>query len=340
MTVTDTLLTLLEVKGTAEVVTAFGEMTAGLVETATAEGAATEATGVLATAIGALGVELAPVLGLLAAFAGSALLAGKALEAFGEAQATITRTAIQLNNLKGSIPLPELLEFSDHLSELTGISHNVITSLGATAAQFGLTGEQIKKVLPTVLDIAQAKNLSPEEVLNKLLRATRGRPQGLVALGIDPSKIQGDLKDVNNLINQVGKGFAGTAEAFRNTLPGTTSALKDSVERLFEALGRFLSPVVVPILNLLIGAIDKLTALLNRVANAFPRLFPTAGALGVGGASDIALKGDPEQTEYQRQIAQNTKQQAEAFIKGVLGGPGDVARGAFVARDARIAFGI
>jgi len=307
---------------------------------AEAEGVAAAATAVLDAALALLEAPLVLIIGLLAALTLGAIAAAKALSAFGDEEKSVSRVRLQLQALKGSIPFPDLKAFSDHLEHLTGISHNTIQSLGATAAQFGLTKSQIEKLLPVTLDIAQAKGLDPEQVLTKLLRASRGRPQGLVALGIDPSKIQGDLKNVDNLINQVGKGFAGTAEGFRNTLPGTTAALGTAMENLFKALGRFIGPVVVPVLNLLISGIEKATALLNRLADFLHIAAPGDAALAGGKSNPLALKGDPEQTELMAQTANNTQKMSDAFHKGVLGGPGTIANRAFSARDAKIAFGI
>lgn len=305
---------------------------------AAAEGVAAAATGVLDAALALLLAPLTLIVAGLALLTSGLLLAGKGLEAFSTRESTLARTALQLKNLKGSIPIAELTEFSDHMEELTGINHNVIESLGAMASQFGLTKSQVEKAIPTVLDIAQAKGLNPQEVLQRLLQASAGRTRGLISLGIDPAKIHGDLHDINNLINQVGKGFTGVAAGFRNTLPGTTEALKSSLERLFEALGRFIQPVVLPLLNLMISGIDKLTAVLDRIAQVLH--LPTSADLGGGTGSDIALKGDPEQTAALKGIEKNTKATADSFVKGVLGGAGIVARAGFNARDARIAFGI
>lgn len=339
-TVTDTLLTIITVKGANQLNTAIAEGAVGFLAFAQAEGVSAAAGALLEGVLETLTSPLFLIKSALVVVEAGFLAAAKSLAAFSEQEATTARLALQMKNLGNVFPTQQLIDFSNHLQDLTGVSHNVIAGLGATAAQFGLTRAQIEKALPTVLDISAAKGLDPEQVLNRLLRASRGRPQGLVALGIDPSKIQGDLKNIDNLINQVGKGFTGVAEGFRNTLPGTTAALSSSMERLFAALGRFISPVVVPLLNLLIKGVDHLTNVLDRLAGFFH--LPTSATLGAGagGAADIAFKGDPEQTAALHGIEKNTKAASDAFVQGVLGGPGTIARGAFTARDARIAFGV
>lgn len=331
-TVTDTLETVFKLTGAQQIPAAFQAAAAGATEMAAAEGVATAATVGLEAALAPLLVLLAPLLTLAAAIG----FAKKSLEAFSESEDAVARLAVQMKNLGNVFPTNELLDFSSKLSQQTGIDDEAIASLGAMAVQFGVTRQQAEKLIPTVLDISVATKKSSEEVLQALLRASRGQTRGLLALGIDPSKIKGDLHDVNNLISQVGKGFAGTAAAFRGTLPGTIEALKTSVGNLFEAIGRFISPVVVPLLNLFIKGIDKATELLTRLADFLH--IPTAAALGEGAANPLALKGDPEQTALLGKIESNTKSSSDALVKSVLGGPGTIAKGAATARDFRLAF--
>jgi hypothetical protein len=305
-------------------------------ELAAAEGICAAATSVLDAGLALLASPLVLITGLLAALTGTALLAAKSLSEFSNSEDTIGRLAIRMRNLGNVFPVKELTAFSGALGQQLGIDDELIAKLGAMAAGFGLTRQQIEKALPAVLDVAVANKVDPAEVLNKLFRASRGRTQGLIDLQINPAKLKGDLHDINNLISQIGAGFAGTAAAFRDTLPGTVDALKVSVGNLFEALGRFISPVVVPLLNLMIKGIDQLTNALDRIA-AFLHL-PTAADIGGGDASKIAFKGDPEQTALMQQTADNTKKASDALVKSVLGGPGAIARQAFTLRDAKLAF--
>jgi hypothetical protein len=334
-TITDTLVTVLRLEGVPTYVTQMARVSKSVQSVAVSQGEATAASGALGNAFAAVGGSTGLAIAGVAALT---IVLGKALSAFSDSEDTIARLAIRMRNLGNVFPIKELTEFSSRLGQQLGIDDELIAKLGATAAGFGLTRQQIEKTVPTVLDIATALKEDPNQVLNKLLRASRGRPQGLVSLGIDPSKIKGDLRDINNLINQVGSQFAGTAAAFRNTLPGTVSALQVSIGNLFEAIGRFISPAVVPVLNLLIKGIDSLTNLLSRFADFLH--IPTAADIGGGNASKISFKGDPEQTEALNQIAENTSKTTEAIIRNVLGGPGTIAKQAFTWRDAQMAFKI
>lgn len=312
---------------------------AGFGALAAAEGVAAAATAVLDAALAVLLSPLALVAAGIAVVTGGAIMAAKSLSAFSDSEDTIARLAIRMRNLGNAFPIGELTAFSTQLGQQLGIDDELIAKTVAMGAGFGLNRKQIENALPKVLDIAVANKVSPDEVLEKIFQASKGRTRGLIdALKIDPAKLKGDLRDVNNLINQIGAGFAGTAAAFRNTLPGTVAALKVSMGNLWEALGRFISPIVVPLLNLLIKGIDAVTNALDRLAT-FLHL-PTAAQIGGGNASSIAFKGDPEQTAALNGIQANTAKTADALVKSVLGGPGTIARQAFTWRDGQMALRI
>jgi len=304
---------------------------------AEAEGVAAGATAALSAAMSFLAEN--PLVLVIAGVTALVGVLGKGLSAFSESEDTIARLAISMRNLGNVFPTEELVEFAGGLSQLTGIDDEAIASLGAMAIQFGLTRQQAESLVPTVLDVATATHKSFEEVESAILRFTAtGNARGLLALRIDPRSLKGDLTDIDNVVRQIGSHFEGTAEAFRGTLPGTVNALQTSVGNLFEAIGRFISPVVVPLLNLFISSLDKATALLTAIADFFH--LPTAADLGKGGkANDLALKGDPEQTELMRQTANNTAK-LDPLVREVLGGKGIQARRAWNLRDSRMAFGV
>lgn len=339
MTVTDTLETVMTVIGGKSLLGALEANVAGFNAMAASEGVATAATAtleaVLDTLLGPIGLIGAAIAVVTAGFT----IASKAVGAFSESEGTTARLALQMKNLGNVFPTDQLVNFANHMQDLTGINHKVIETLGATAAQFGLTRSQIEKAIPVALDIATAKGTNPEEVLNTILRASRGRTQGLVRLGIDPDKVKGDIHDIGNLIDQLHGRFAGVSEGFRNTLPGALDAMHSAFQRDLEAMGRLITPVVLPLINALTKGFDFGARFYTALANLLH--LHTGAELGGGGAGgDLSLKGDPEQTEYQRQTAENTKKMTDAFVQSVLGGSGVVARSAFTARDARIVFGI
>lgn len=343
-TVTDTLETVLKLIGTSE-------MTKGLSSVAATTELVAAASATATTATTGFGAALAAVAGPILATVGKTvaltLFLGKAIQAFGEADLTAVRVGQTMKNLGNVFPTNDLLAFADALSKTTGIDDELIATLGATAAQFGLTRQQIEKLLPVVLDTAQLKGLDPAQVLSSILRASRGRAQGLIAIGIDPAKIKGDIKNIDNLVSQIGGTFAGGAAAVRNTIPGALQGMQTSLENLFEAIGSIYGGWV-KLINATSLLIDRLTSVANFLALLFKNrplfgggtTFTPAGQ-GTGGPN-LALKGDPEQSKYLKDIADNTdpKKQADALAQEVLGGPGTVAAGATNWRDFNMAMGV
>jgi len=336
-TLTDRLVTVLELQGIGALTGGLAQSAQGFSAVAAAEGVAAAATTTLGAALDFLAAN--PLILVIAGITTLVAGMGKALSAFSESEKAIGRLATELRDMGNVFPADQLVAFANHMQDLTGISHRQIEALGGLAASFGLTRAQIEKMMPVIIDISVARNLTPEQVLQRMLRSTQGISRGLIGLGIDPRRIKGDIHDINNLISQLGAQFGGTAQAFRNTLPGTVEALGTSVTRLFEALGRFISPAVVPVLNLLISAVDKLSAALTTIADAFPGLFPTAADLGKDKPNDLALKGDPEQTGLLKGIEQNTSGLDKA-ISQIYGGSGEVLRRSYTVRDMRMARGI
>lgn len=334
---TDTLQTVIELTGAA---TYIREMTAAATANQALAVAETAATGGAAALAGTLGVTAAVgTAALTAGFSVLVGLVGEAIHAFGESELVAVRLDRTMRNLGNAFPADQLQRFASELSEATGIDDELIASLGGLAAQFGLTRAQIERLLPTVLDAAALNGLDPEQVERVILRASRGRAQGLIAIGIDPSKIQGDIHDIDNLLTQLGAHFAGGAEDVRNTVPGALTALATSVENLFEAFGRFFGGTTVSLINLTINAVDSLTDALDRLADLAEGAGALIGHPSARAAGDnLTLKGDPEQTGLLGQIADNTRTMKDELVGRVLGGPGTVARGAAGLRDFTLAF--
>lgn len=321
----------------AGIVTRLASAVAGFQALAAAQGVAAAATAVLNTAMNAFNPILLIIVATIAALVAGFKMVSNGLDAFSKSEAAIGRLATELRDMGNVFPAQELVDFSTQLQHTTGIAHTAIERLGGLAASFGLTRAQIEKTIPIVLDIGVARGLDPEQVLRRLFAAAGGRRQGLRALGINPDAVKGDLKDINNLIGQLGKQFAGTAEAFRNTLPGMEQALSSAQTSFSEALGRLFSPERMAWLKIWTALLEGATRLLNAAADYWK--IPTAADLGKGKPNELALKGDPEQTAALKGIEKNTAQTSE-FIQHVLGGGGEVARSAFTRRDARMSFGI
>lgn len=339
-TVTDTLLTSIKLTGIPTYVAEMGAASLATAGFAAAEGAATVATGTLATAVGVLDAVLAPIVALIAPLLTVAAVlgtAGKALHTFSEDQQAIFQTSIILKNLGSSLPIAELQEFGQELQKTVAIDDEAVVSLGGLLARFGATGAQIKSTIPAIVDAAAATGQSLEGIGETVGRALLGNTRGLKQLGIEFKATGNRARDLLTIQTELNKRFGGAGAAQRNTVQGAFTALSEATANFFSAVGKFLAPVIVPLLNKLTAFLQFLTEKIEALAARFPNFFGATNnattAAGIGG-------GDPKQTALLEDIAENTSKQADALIKAVLGGPGAIARGAASARDFKIAFGI
>jgi hypothetical protein len=334
--VTDILQTVIRLEGAPQYAAEMGTAAVATAGFAAAEGVATAATGTLAASVGVLEAVLLPIIAPLLTL--TAVIGGlsKAVNTFAEDQQQIFQTAVVLRNMGTSMPIGELQQFAKELQKIVPIDDEAIVSLGGLLAQFRLSGDQIKSVLPAIVDTAAATGESLETIGETVGRSLLGQARGLKSLGIQ-FKATGDrARDLKTIQEELSKRFGGAGAAQRNTVQGAFTALSEATSNFFSAVGRFLAPVIVPLLNKLTDFLTFLTEKIEALSERFPSFFKatdqTTGAESVG--------GNAEQTRYLKEIARNTGDKTDELIRAVLGGPGAIAKGAATARDFRIAFGV
>lgn len=304
----------------------------------------------------------------LAMSAAGSLAAAFAIREFvqaAEAQEDATfRTTVLLRNLGNSYPIERAQAFAEGLAQSTSASRAQIVGLIGLEKQFGVADNQVEGLSKTLLDFAKgnAKGLDLESVSNAALKAINGNPMLLKRMGIQFKDTGDKARNTIELMTTLNNLFGGAAEAARNTLSGAMDHLAASWQNFASSVTGF-----IPVINLLASALDKVAghpSLSTGAAGAalgfgIGRFFGPQGALigtaigGIGGAiagalaphgnaaANIGNGKDKLATESTlAQIEANTAKTAEAFVKGVLGGPGTIARGAMTARDAKLAFGV
>lgn len=251
-----------------------------------------------------------------------------AFRPFAEAEQSTLRAAFALRAFGSELSFDELSAFADQLQRITGLDDDAIISLGALGAQFGLTRQEILRTIPVVADLAVRTGRDLQDVFTTLIRATRGRPQGLIALGIDPARIRGDIHDINNVLSQVGDQVKGLAALNRDTLGGSFRALLNQIGDTFEAFGAALAPVVTPIINFLNDSFSGWELAFQRIRDYLVQIGLVAPGVEtkVGGqfGASAGIKGDPEQTELMRQTARNTEKMTDAVLRQAFGGAGSI----------------
>jgi hypothetical protein len=359
MTVSDTLQTILKLTGGPGYKNELETATKAMGQHADAEKVAEERSSQLRGALGELGISHALLAGEVA---GVVAILKEAVTAFAEEEQVVFRTTVLLRNLGNSLPIERVKQFAEELRQGTSFGDKEILGLIGLEKQFGVADNSVKSLGKSILDATKGnvKNLGLDEVANAVLRGINGQERSLRVLGITLKDTGDKAKNLLQIQKQLDERFSGAAGAERNTLAGSFDALRASLEELMEGIGDKLSTVLIPVLNALTKVVDWLTshipaatALLGAliggmVGGPFGALIGGAVGLGIGLAPSRANpaeqvgtgKGQLATEGTLSKIEANTKAASDTLIKGVLGGSGAVAKGAFTMRDAKLAFGI
>jgi hypothetical protein len=366
-TVTDSLITLLQLKGGPQYAQQMKQ--------------AAGATGALATAqkeSAGAGKELASAFGLaLTGAAGIAAGIGlikKSVAAFAESEQATFRSTILLRNLGNSYPIEKAQAFASALQATTAADDEAVVGVIASLKAFGAQDNQLEGLTKTILDTSEALGLGLAETTQAVGLGALGSTRGLRQLKITMTDTHNAAKNLAIEQKKLDALYGGAAAARIKTYQGAMDRLGKSFDNVFETAGDGAN-VLVTAINKLADALNALsqnkflsTTLVGAGAGAaigggLGLLGATpfsvgAGALGggligalIGGlfgllpghknaAAAIGTGNARAATEATLQkIADNTAQ-LSPFIRQVIGGTGEVARRSFTFRDARMSFGV
>lgn len=199
--------------------------------------------------------------GFAAGFAVERVIAfGKAsFDAFAQAekQAKLLQFAVGVN---GGLQedFQNLVDQSDELQDISIFSDDDIQKAQTMALQFGLTADQVEKLIPIVADFASATGQSLQGALEAVLRGTEGVGRGLKLYGVEIDKNLTKQEQLANITEQLTEKFEGQAEVVGQTAFGSIEKLNNKIDDFKETVGEFIVDVG-----------DATAALILWVANGF-----------------------------------------------------------------------
>lgn len=337
--VVDTLTTILQLRGASEYAAGMGKASQAVKQVATEEVklTASQKKGGLAGGLGSLaGNALAgattEILGSLAALK----LLHDTVTTFAGDEKIMRNFALTMRNLGRGADTKGLVDLAQALSSVTGVDDEAIVKMEQTLANFGVSSQNIARSIEPILNIAEASGASADQVAETLGRATQGMTRGLRGYGINIREGVKGTEALNEALRIANERFGNLARTNLNSTAGRLQQLATTWGNMLSAMGRFFSPLINGILHFLEQSVHGWELFFDRISDATGRARPGDPNTLPGGK---AIKGDPRQTALLGQIANNTAQVADNFVKGVLGGRGDVARRAGSWRDAGIALG-
>lgn len=166
-----------------------------------------------------------------------------------------------------------LSEYNSALAKKTIYDDDAIGSGQAVLAQFNLTGKQIKKITPLLLDYASKTGTDLPTAATNLGRAFMGNTRALKNLGINYKSTGNAGKDFENIQTLLNQKVGGFAEKEGKTAAGQAKILGNQYGELQEVVGS----KMVPALNKMAGGLLDVLDFSQRNSTVIKPLVITVG---------------------------------------------------------------
>ena len=183
-----------------------------------------------------------------------------------------------------NLSIAALRDYNDELMRSTGADDDALASAEALLAKFGLTGQQIRQLIPLVNDLAIAKGVDLTTAAEAVGKATLGQAKALKSVGIEYKATGNATRDMASLQELLAEKVGGTGDAFGKTAAGGMQAASKQFENLQENLGQQL----VPAMNAFLDVAEPAMGIFDRLPDG-----AKATAVGIGFVSAAALIATP-----------------------------------------------
>lgn len=230
-------------------------------------------------------VGLAAKAAFAAAGFGVAMFAKQSIAAYADAEKQQSRLegAYKRFPKVADVSIDALRDMNSALQQTTRFDDDAVAGAQALLAQFNLTGQQIKKVTPLLLDYAAATGKDVGDAAESLGKAFLGQTRALKEVGIS-YKTTGDAgQDFANITDLLAEKVGGFAEEEGKTAAGQMAILTNKFGDLQESVGQALIPA-------LTALVDVATPVLDAF-NKLPEPMQTTAvvATGLGVAALVAV---------------------------------------------------
>lgn len=181
---------------------------------------------------------------IAAAFSVAAVIAfGKAsLAAFAEAELSARKLNAAIGAGGGTqSQLQTLINQSKELQKVTIFSDEQIQSAQTLALQFGLTGTEVEKLIPKIVDFASATGQDLQSALTAVLNGTNGVARGLKVYGVEVDANATKSERLTQITDQLTQKFGGQAQEVGETTTGAFRKLQNAFNDLQESIGAILA---------------------------------------------------------------------------------------------------
>ena len=186
------------------------------------------------------------------------------------------------------------------LQQQTKFEDDAIVSAGALLTQLGqLDAQGVQKVLPSVLDFAEAMGVDLETAAQLVAKTLGSNTNALARYGIDVDGSADKTTKLAAITDQLTQKFGGAAEAAGDTFSGKAAQLQNQIGDLAEEFGGILLPIlsdlietVKPFIQGFTNLDDNIKKFILTIAGIAAGAGPAISAIGgLGKALDVLGKG-------------------------------------------------
>lgn len=183
--------------------------------------------------------------GLAAAFSTQAIInfTQASVEAFLEAEKNAQRLKFAITTIGGEseVQFERLIKQSEDLQKITVFSDDSIQQAQAALAAFGLTADEIEKLIPKLADFATITSQDIPSAAQQIGAALEGNGREFKKYGIEVSTTASRTENLSAVMEGLTK-FQGAAADATQTLTGQLEQQKNQIGELEEQLGEGLAP--------------------------------------------------------------------------------------------------
>jgi len=206
------------------------------------------------------------------------------VKAFAEAEKSQAKLELAYRKFPAlaNANIEALRDLNQALQDKTGADADQLASAQAVLAQFNLTGQEIQKLTPLLVDYATVTGQDVNSAAESLGKALMGNARALKAVGVDFKATGNTADDVATIMGKLQEKVGGAGDAFGQTTAGKLEIARASFEDLQEEIGEALVP-----------ALTGLVSVVKPVVNAFqdlpdPMKSAAVAAAAVGTAAFVA----------------------------------------------------
>lgn len=183
--------------------------------------------------------------GAAAAFSTQAIInfSQESVKAFLDAEKNAERLRFAITAIGGESELQfeRLIKQSGELQKITVFSDDSIQQAQAALSAFGLTADEIEKLIPKLADFATITSQDIPAAAQQIGAALEGNGREFKKYGIEVSAAASRTENLAAVTEGLVK-FQGAAEAATQTLTGQLEQQKNQIDELQESIGEKLAP--------------------------------------------------------------------------------------------------